>query len=230
MLAFDLGATWRDLPLAVVDTETTGLDPEEGRIVEVAIVRLEKGQIAERFSLLLDPGMPIPARATEISGISDDMVAGKPRFRDQKWEIWSRLRDRIFVAWNADFDFAFLQAEMLRAGLTMPTVPVLDPLVWARQLMPNERSHKLESVSERLGVHNPQAHRALHDAETAAKVMQRLGEKVSPELGRLLEEQQGWKTAQEEAFRARRAARAEGKGEKVVEAPPPEKKQAGLFS
>lgn len=229
MLSFDLSASWRDVPLAVVDTETTGLDAAEGKVIEIAIVRYEKGQIAERWSALLDPKMPIPSKAMEISGITDEMVAGKPSFRDLKWEIWGRLRDRLFVAWNADFDSAFLAAEFRRCGLSMPDVPVLDPLVWAKQLMPSERNHRLESISEKLGFHNPQAHRALYDAETAGKVMFRLAEKVSPELGALLKEQAGWKAAQDEAYRARKAARAETKGPTVAPEPVPERKQAGLF-
>lgn len=229
MLNFDMTALWRELPLCVVDTETTGLDPETGRIVEIGIVRFERGQVAERWSTLLDPGMPIPPDASRISGITDEMVVGKPSFRDVKWEIWGRLRDRVFVAYNADFDWRYVETEMRRAGLSMPELPVLDPLVWARALLPNERTHKLDVICERLGVSNPQAHRAEQDAETAGRVLLRLADKVSSDLGGLLTEQRAWKDTQEAAFAARRAAREAKAAATAPQGVPEPVKQTGLF-
>lgn len=234
MLSFDLSSSWRDLPLAVVDVETTGLDSATCRIIEVGIVRFEKGQVAERWGHLIQPGCPIPEKVTEITGIKDEMLEGQPTFRDLKWEIYGRLRDRIVVAYNAEFDMGFLQQEMTRAGIGLPALPVLDPLVWARQLMPTERSHRLGRVADKLGVDLSQAHRAEHDAEATGKILLRFADKVPMELGQLLSDQASWKEAQDKAFAQRRAARQAKAAPQELAPPSPEsaleQQQAGLFA
>tara|TARA_Y100001968_G_scaffold326675_1_gene370234 strand:+ start:583 stop:1281 length:699 start_codon:yes stop_codon:yes gene_type:complete len=231
MLSFDLSAPWREMPLAVVDVETTGFDANECRVIEVGIVRFERGQIAERWGQLIDPGCEIPQKITEITGITAEMLQGKPSFRDLKWEIYGRLRDRILVAYNAPFDRGFLDAEMRRSGISLPELPMLDPLVWARQLMPRERSHRLGRVADKLGVDLSQAHRAEHDAEATGKVLLRFADKVPAQLGNLLDEQSKWRSAQEAAFAERRAARAANQPTAVPSSEPatPDTNQAGLF-
>jgi DNA polymerase III subunit epsilon len=231
MLSFDLSLPWREMSLAVVDVETTGFDANECRVIEVGIVRFERGQIAERWGQLIDPGCEIPAKITEITGITQDMVKGQPSFRELKWDIYGRLRDRLLVAYNAPFDWGFLEAEMTRAGLTMPELPVLDPLVWARHLMPKERSHRLGLVAEKLGIDLSQAHRAEHDAEATGKVLLRFADKVPVELGTLLAEQKSWQEIQEAAFAERRAARAAKRPAPAArtETQGPDTSQAALF-
>jgi len=231
MLSFDLSLPWREMSLAVVDVETTGFDANECRVIEVGIVRFERGQFAERWGQLIDPGCEIPEKITEITGITQEMVKGQPSFRELKWDIYGRLRDRLLVAYNAPFDWGFLEAEMNRAGLTMPELPVLDPLVWARHLMPKERSHRLGLVAEKLGIDLSQAHRAEHDAEATGKVLLRFADKVPVELGTLLAEQKSWHEAQEAAFAERRAARAAKRPAPAArtENKGPDTSQAALF-
>ena len=236
MLSFDLGAPWREMSFVSVDVETTGFDPATCRVTEVGIVRFERGQIAERWGSLVNPGVPIPEDSTKVTGITDDMVADKPTFRDLKWEVYGRLRDRLFVAWNADFDWRFLEAELARCGLTLPDVPKLDPLVWARRLMPSDNRHNLGAMCDRFGIPLENAHRAEDDAEACGRVCLRLADKVPVNLGLLLDEQTAWKTAQDEEREQRRMARAIAKGvdpnaPREAAAPEPEepKLQAGLF-
>src|SRR5262245_47812909 len=77
----DHNAKFADLPLAVVDTETTGRDPARGdRVIEIAVVHFDQGKVAARHELLVDPGIPIPAEASAVHGISDADVKGKPRW------------------------------------------------------------------------------------------------------------------------------------------------------
>lgn len=231
MLSFDLAAPWRDLPFVSVDVETTGLETDSCRVIEVGMVRFERGQVVERWGSLIDPGCPVPAKVTEVTGITDEMVKGQPSFRDLKWEVFGRVRDRILVAYNADFDTAFLRNELARVGLTLPEVPVLDPLVWARKLMPSERRFGLGAVTGKLGITLENAHRAVDDAEAAGRVLLRFADKVAVDLGALLDEQGKWKEAQEAAFAARRAAREAKKGP-AKPAPEPEEEavnQAPLF-
>ena len=242
MLSFDLSTPWRDMSLVSVDVETTGLDVSTSRVIEVGVVRFERGQIADRWGTLVDPQIPIPAKVTEITGITDEMVRGKPTLRELKWSIYGRLRDRIFVAYNSAYDWGILSNEFKRVGLSLPQVPVLDPLVWARQFMPSERSHRLGAVCKKLGIPLENAHRAEDDAEAAARVLLRLADKVPMELGALLEEQAGWTSAQEAAFAQRRAERAARKAAAAGPGAPPapapaaspvpeeDKPQTGLFA
>jgi len=236
MLSFDKGAPWREMSFVSVDVETTGFDKDTCRVTEVGIVRFERGQIAERWGSLVNPGVPIPEDSSKITGITDAMVADQPSFADIKWEVYGRLRDRLFVAWNAEFDWGFLAAELGRAGLTLPSVPILDPLVWARRLMPSDDRHNLGAICERFGVPLENAHRAEDDAEACGRVVLRLADKVPVNLGTLLSEQHEWKTAQDEERERRRMARAIAKGvdpnaPRETSAPAPEepKLQAGLF-
>lgn len=229
MLGFDLATPWREMSFVSVDVETTGLDTESCRVIEVGMVRFERGQVAERWGSLVNPGEPIPERVTEITKITDAMVADQPSFRDIKWEVYGRMRDRIFVAFNSDFDHGFLRHEMARAGLTLPDVPILDPLVWARKLMTNQRRYNLGALCDKFGIGLENAHRAVDDAEAAGKVLMRFADKVAVDLGSLLEEQAKWKAKQEEAFAERRAAKAAKKAAKPEPEPPPDAGQGGLF-
>jgi len=235
LLAFDAGAAWREMPLVAVDVETTGLDMEECRVIEVGIVRFERGQPAERWGMLLDPSVPIPDKVVEVTGITDAMVSGKPKFKDVKWQIRSRLQDRLFVAYNSEFDHRVLEREFERCGVTMPIVPVLDPLIWARRMMPSADSHSLGSVCNKLGVDLETAHRAEHDAEATGKLTLKMADKMAPTLGMLLSDQAEWKATQDAERAQRRAAKALLRGDEpdapAQEAPAeePDRNQAAMF-
>ena len=237
MLSFDLSTPWREMSLIAVDVEATGLNTSEARVIEVGMVRFERGQVADRWGTLVNPGVPIPPEVVKITGITDEMVQGKPSFRDLKWDVYGRIRDRIFAAYNVPYDWGVLESELVRVGLSMPPVPRLDPLVWSRQLMPAERRHKLGAIAKKLDIPLDNAHRAEHDAEAAGRILFRLADKVPLELGTLLTEQEIWRKTQEEAFAARRAQRQAAKGATApVEVEPepeepaaPEVDQAGLF-
>lgn len=170
-----------ELPIVAIDTETTGRDPAEDRIVEVACVVLRDGVIT-RHSWLLNPGRPIPLEAQEVHKISDDDVRDKPSFAALAGEIMEVLRLGVPLGYNADFDRAFLLAELTRAfplGLPAEQTPPavrqgvewLDPLVWARELQRDEKSRSLSEVAARLGIELKQAHRATDDAEAALQVL-----------------------------------------------------------
>ncbi len=232
MLGFDLAGPWREMSFVSVDVETTGLDPANCRVIEVGMVRFERGQIAERWGQLVNPGVPLPPEITKITNITEEMLVDAPTFREIKWEVYGRMRDRIFVAFNAGFDHGFLSAEMARAGLTLPDVPVLDPQVWARKLMTNQRRYNLGSLCDKFGISLENAHRAMDDAEACGKVLMRFADKVAIDLGGLLEEQAKWKEAQDKAFAERRAAKeAKKAAREAAKAPEPEedKGQGGLF-
>jgi len=162
-----------------IDTETTGRDPTVDRIVEIACVTWENGEVIARKSWLVNPERPIPQEAFEVHGISDDDVKDKPKLGDIMDEVLQAMEGAVPVAYNAEYDRKVIHAEIAR--LTRPAqrqppclrrnVEWLDPLLWARELQKNEKGKSLGEVSARLGIEIPQAHRALDDAEAALKVL-----------------------------------------------------------
>jgi DNA polymerase-3 subunit epsilon len=186
-LAADL--PWIDLPIALIDVETTGRDASIDRVVELGIAVGRHGDVIARYNWLINPGMPIPAEAQSVHGIGDTDVKDAPRFEAVAHEISAALSGCIPAAYNAAFDRAFLMNEFGRAGAgTGPEqdgggakcpalrreVEWVDPLVWAREIQREERSKALGEVAARLGVKLEKAHRASDDAEAALRVLYHL--------------------------------------------------------
>jgi DNA polymerase-3 subunit epsilon len=166
------------LPLVCIDTETTGTDPANDRVVEVACVVWKDGQIAASKSWLVNPGRPIPKEAFDIHGIGDEQVASAPSFPEIVSELCEMLRGHVPVAYNAEFDRKMLMAELGRLPQQPASLPAalrkgiewIDPLVWARELHKLEKSRALGDVAQRLGIELENAHRAEFDAEATLKV------------------------------------------------------------
>jgi DNA polymerase-3 subunit epsilon len=179
-------APWSDLPIALIDVETTGTDASVDRVVEVGIAIARGGQVVERKNWLVDPGRPIPKEASEVHNITDEVVRGAPRFEVVARGIVALLTGCVPGAYNAAFDRAFLVNELARAGLAQDEIPPplrkgvewIDPLVWARELQQGEKSRALGEVASRLGIAHENAHRASADAEAALLVMLALGRDV----------------------------------------------------
>ena len=157
---------------AVIDFETTGISPGCGdRATEVAIVLLESGRVVDRFQSLMNAGVRIPSFITQLTGITNAMVAGAPDAA-QVMQDASRFVGVVpLVAHNAAFDRKFWQAELAQAGLEAPQ-PFICTLLLSRRLYPLAPNHKLGSLVDyhrlpRTG----QAHRALADAEMAAGLL-----------------------------------------------------------
>ncbi len=162
-----------------IDTETTGRDPTVDRIVEIACITWQGGEVVSRKSWLVNPERPIPQEAFDVHGISDDEVKDKPTFRELVDEVLSETEGAVPLAYNAEYDRKILHAELGRAaGVSQRQPPCvrrnvdwIDPLVWARELQKYEKSKSLGEVSQRLGIEIPQAHRAADDAEAALRVL-----------------------------------------------------------
>jgi len=205
----DAMVPWADHAVVMLDTETTGRDPQNDRVVEVAVVRGRRGEVISRDAWLINPGRPIPAETTAVHGIKDEDVKDKPLFADVCQEILAALEGAIPAAYNAAFDRGFMHAEVQRAlphERVMPPalrkdVEWLDPLVWARHIQATAKSRALGDVAARLGVELDHAHRATADAEAALKVMYKFAEdpRVPSTYGALIREQLRLGRAQEEA-------------------------------
>jgi DNA polymerase-3 subunit epsilon len=176
---FDAETKWFDLPIALIDVETTGRDSGVDRVVEIGVVIGRSGEIVERRSWLVNPGRPIPEEARAVHGISDEMVKDAPLFPAIKDDLLALLKAMVPAAYNASFDRGFVLAELERAGVETDALPAslapnvewIDPLVWARELHQFEKGKALGDVTKRLGIVNRAAHRATDDAEAALRVM-----------------------------------------------------------
>lgn len=196
---FDVAALLAAIPLVSIDTETTGRDPAVDRIVEVACVTVLGGQVVERRHWLINPGRPIPKEASDVHGITDDQVVDAPPFAGIVEELIAELEGKVPVAYNAEFDRAFLTDEMSRTGVRRAKLPPalrsgvewVDPLTWARELHKEEKSKALGEVAARLGIEIQRAHRATDDAEAAAQVLASfLGDARVPQVyGAFIQEQ-----------------------------------------
>jgi DNA polymerase III subunit epsilon len=185
--------------LVVIDTETTGLDAEVDRIVEIACVVYQGGEEVARASLLVNPGRPIPKASSDVTGIDDEKVKDAPPFAAVAEQIMTLLDGAVPLAYNAEYDRKVLQAEMARAGINPAQMPPalrrnvewLDPLTWARELQRAEKSRALSEVATRLGIELSNAHRAADDAIAAYHVFNafRRDPRVPKTYGALIQEQ-----------------------------------------
>lgn len=157
-----------------LDFETTGLDAGTERVVEIGAIRfsLGPGGAGEEASLacLVDPGKPIPPRATSIHGISDSDVAGAPAFGEVAPSLLALAAGAVIVAHNASFDLSFLDAELARIGLARPPSEAADTLALCRRAFPGRASYRLGSIAAALGIDAGAAHRALDDARTCMRL------------------------------------------------------------
>lgn len=155
-----------------IDLETTGGDPADDRIMEMAAVLFAAGQPVASRSWLCDPGRPIPLRFQTLTGITPELVRGRPPAEAVLPEVLAFAGGAPLVAHNAAFDGAFLRAAARRAGLDA-TAPLLDALELARIAFPLLRNHRLGSLCRRLGIALDGAHRAEADALACGQVFAR---------------------------------------------------------
>jgi DNA polymerase III subunit epsilon len=148
----------------VLDLETTGGSASADSVTEIAAVRIDNGQETERWSTLVNPGVPIPGFIVALTGISDAMVADAPRFKQVADKLLSLLDGSVLVAHNASFDHGFLRSEYARLGHDLQ-VPSLCTVRLSRKLYPQFRSHGLDALMQRHGLHTKARHRAMGDVD-----------------------------------------------------------------
>lgn len=168
---------------AVFDCETTGTDPAVDAIVSLAVVRLDAdGAETARYTRLVRPSRPIPAEATAVHGITDEDVAGAPRFAEISDELLSLLDGAVFVAHNVSFDLPMLQHAFARAGIAYRPPAVACTLEAFRLLEPLADNHRLQTICERRGIALEDAHHAISDVlATVALLRVLLEEGIAPE-------------------------------------------------
>ncbi len=162
-----------DRTFVVFDIETTGLKPEQCEIIEIGAVKLQGGRVVDRFSTFIDNGAVIPSYITELTRITNGMVAGAPGLRDALSAFGRFCEGCVLVAHNARFDMGFVQYHGAKVSLPFE-IPFADTLMLARYLLPGLPNYKLDTVCGRYGVDISGHHRAVDDAEATAQVFGRL--------------------------------------------------------
>lgn len=160
-----------ELPLVVVDVETTGGRPPGDRITEIGAVALVGGCIVDEWSALVDPGRSIPWFVQRLTGIDDRLVAGAPPFDGVADEFLSFLGTTTFVAHNAHFDWRFVNAELLRSRSGTLVNPRICTVRLARALLPHVRRRSLDALAWLFGITVEGRHRALGDARATARIL-----------------------------------------------------------
>ncbi|SDW63658.1 DNA polymerase III subunit epsilon [Marinobacter mobilis] len=160
----------------VLDTETTGIDPNDGhRIIEIGCVELMERQLTGRhYHVYINPERPIDAEAIAVHGITNEFLADKPLFRDVADEFFEFIKGAELVIHNAAFDVGFMDAEFARLKPVRKTADhcgIVDSLAIAREKHPGQKNN-LDALCKRYGVDNSsrELHGALLDAEILADV------------------------------------------------------------
>ena len=170
----DLG----DLSFAVIDCETTGVNPSTDRIVQVAAVIVNSsGHIVDEFSTVVRPESPdvYEHGAEHIHGISEEQVRNGMPLRQALEKLWSISEGNVFTAHNARFDIGFLTAESERVGLVPRIDNHIDTLALARKVdSERSRRHSLDALCEHYGIERERAHDAKADATATAELLMRL--------------------------------------------------------
>lgn len=160
---------------AIVDVETTGTI-HDGKITEIAIIVHDGTRELDRFSTLLNPGRRIDPYVARLTGITDRMVAGAPFFEEHAQRILEMTRDRIFVAHNVSFDYAFLKMEFKAMGIEFKR-DTLDSIDICRRIIPDLPSYSLKKLCVSIGIPMNGHHRALDDTEATALLFAKLYQK-----------------------------------------------------
>lgn len=150
----------------VFDVETTGLSAVYDTIIELAAVKMYKGNVIASFEEFINPGHPLSAFTTQLTGITDEMVRNSKPEKEVLKAFRSFCEESVLVAHNASFDMGFLNNTYKRNGLPEAQNPVIDTLELSRFLHPQLKSHRLNTLAKRYGINLEQHHRAVFDSET----------------------------------------------------------------
>ncbi len=162
----------------VFDIETTGFSPLTCKIIEIGAVRVENGQITDRFSTFVNPKVPIPFRIEQLTSISDSMVMDAPTVEQVLPEFLEFCKGAVMVAHNADFDMGFIMENCDQLGIPHDFTYV-DTVGMARFLLPALNRFKLDTVAKAVGVPLQHHHRAVDDAECTAFIFTKFVEMLS---------------------------------------------------
>jgi len=158
---------YKNKSYVVFDIETTGFTAGYHKITEI-----EDGVITEEFHQLIDPGVPVPWKITEITGITDELLAGQPTIEEALPLFLEFCKECALVAHNASFDMSFIKTNAAEQELVC-NFDIIDTLSLARRLFPRLENHKLNTVANHLNIEHSNHHRAMGDAKATAQIFLR---------------------------------------------------------
>lgn len=164
-----------DTVFTVFDVETTGLSAERCRMTEIGIVKMRGGEIIDEYETLINPEEFIPPGITQLTGITNEMVYGKPKFDKLAREIlefiFSGSNSPVLGGHNVRFDYSFLNASLERTGYNKLKAPALCTARLARRLNKQLPSKSLDSLRRYYGIYSKRKHRAMDDAKATAHIL-----------------------------------------------------------
>lgn len=155
------------------DVETTGLNPMENEIIEIGALKVRDGKVAERFMEFIHPTAPISAAITNLTGITNEMVAGARPRCEVVSDFLDFCEDDILIGHNVSFDYSFMKYSAAADGLPFEKLGI-DTLKIAKKVHSDLDSKSLGSLCAYYNIENRAAHRAYHDALATAKLYQTL--------------------------------------------------------
>ena len=150
--------------LTFLDIETTGGSHVNDRITEVALIKIEQGEIIVKWETLINPDIPIPRNITGLTGISDEMVKHAPAFEDIAGDLYSHLEGTVVEPHNVRFDYGFLKAEYKPIGGTLRQ-RTLCTVKLSRKLYSHAQRHSLDAIMKRFDLSTAARHRGMGDVQ-----------------------------------------------------------------
>jgi DNA polymerase-3 subunit alpha (Gram-positive type) len=154
----------------IIDIETTGLEPINSEIIEIAVIKAENGEVSDVFNSLLSSTKPLTPQIKSLTGITDDMLSGAPAFKDVAAKVLNFISGSIVIAHNTDFDINFLNFHLKANNLSTIENRFFCTLKISRFLLTQLNSFKLGSLADHFGISHKLKHRALGDVEVTYQV------------------------------------------------------------
>lgn len=154
----------------VFDIETTGFSCNNDKIIEIGAVKIVDGKTTESFSSFVNPGISIPYKIVELTGITDEMVKNAENIATVLPKFMDFVGDSILVAHNAEFDISFIKKNCSNLHITFKN-QVMDTIQLSKFLIPELKRYKLDTIAKHLKLNMGSHHRAIDDARTAAAIM-----------------------------------------------------------